>query len=168
MCRAVLCLQASGKTNLCRGLMEGIRLLHVAAKKDRAEALIGQQQHHQQQPPPPPPDAPPNAEDRPQPAASSARMAAEASSRTAVASAAAAAAGGGGGGGARNRAVLLFTDGKATHGITDTATLVAEVRHQMMDGAQDVNIFTFGYGSEHFPTKLHALASTTSGLYYFI
>ena len=70
--------------------------------------------------------------------------------------------------GQRNRAVLLFTDGKATRGVTDTSTLLGDVRYQRANGAEDVSIFTFGFGGDHFPTRLNAIACETSGLYYFI
>ena len=109
----IMSMQADGKTDLSRGLREGIRLIRTADRANTAdEADVNEVQ--------------------------------------------------------RNRALMVFTDGKATRGIMDTASIVADVRHQLIGGAEDVSIFTFGFGADHFPTKLHAIASATNGLYYFI
>lgn len=70
------------------------------------------------------------------------------------------------GDGVRTRAVLLFTDGMANHGITST-----EDMQRATEGAVSgttTSIFTFGFGSDHNESMLRAIASTASGLYYFV
>ena len=69
--------------------------------------------------------------------------------------------------GRRNQVVLLFTDGKATRGVTDTPTLISNLR-QLLVHSQGISVFTFGYGHDHHPRKLHAIAEACNGLYYFI
>jgi len=63
------------------------------------------------------------------------------------------------------RVVLLFTDGRATSGISDTAELVAAAQGAL--AGSSICVFTFGFGSDHDEHALQALASSTSSLYYY-
>lgn len=65
-----------------------------------------------------------------------------------------------------NRAVLLFTDGIANNGITDTAGIVAAVQGAM--AASPMTIFTFGFGADHTESMLRTVAEQTNGLYYYV
>jgi len=60
----------------------------------------------------------------------------------------------------RTGALLLFTDGEPTNGITEEGALAAETRKQLAQlGLLDSTaIFTFGYGSYHKASLLRALA----------
>ncbi|KAJ8603278.1 hypothetical protein CTAYLR_006968 [Chrysophaeum taylorii] len=72
------------------------------------------------------------------------------------------------GGGDRVRAVLLLTDGHANAGITDVDRLQAVTRAALPDGVQ---LYTFGYGSDHNADLLRKLASCAGdgrGGYYFV
>jgi uncharacterized protein YegL len=68
----------------------------------------------------------------------------------------------------RNRVIFFFTDGKANRGVTDTPTLLHEVKMAMERGGEDIVLHTFGYGADHNATKLSALAMQHFGMYYFI
>lgn len=65
-----------------------------------------------------------------------------------------------------NRAVLLFTDGIANNGITDTAGIVAAVQGAM--AGSPMTIFTFGFGADHTESLLRTVAEQTNGLYYYV
>ena len=67
-----------------------------------------------------------------------------------------------------NRVIFFFTDGKANRGVTDTSTLLHEVKMAMERGGEDIVLHTFGYGADHNATKLSALAMQHFGMYYFI
>lgn len=64
------------------------------------------------------------------------------------------------------RAVLLFTDGIANHGILERDALVSAAQNVMSD--RPIPLFTFGFGAQHEENTLRSLAESTSGLYYFI
>ncbi|KAG2381503.1 hypothetical protein C9374_006492 [Naegleria lovaniensis] len=67
---------------------------------------------------------------------------------------------------ARNpsRSLLLFTDGMANKGITNTSLLIQAIR----DPTKDYSIHTFGYGEEHDSNMLSALAEEGNGMYYYV
>lgn len=64
--------------------------------------------------------------------------------------------------------VLLFTDGKANVGITDTPTNERATRSMLTQIGRQTCVFTFGYGGEHDANMLRAIADAGSGLYYYI
>jgi Mg-chelatase subunit ChlD len=74
----------------------------------------------------------------------------------------------------RTRAVMLFTDGHANVGITDTPRLVSAVSGALAAASAQVggpiSLFTFGFGADHNEDMLRALAtgSGANGLYYFV
>lgn len=70
------------------------------------------------------------------------------------------------GDGVRTRAVLLFTDGHANNGITSTEDMQRATQGAV--AGTTTSIFTFGFGSDHNENMLRAIASTASGLYYFV
>ena len=63
--------------------------------------------------------------------------------------------------------VLLFTDGKANAGITDTDTLVTAMNN-LYGKTKSFTINTFGFGSDHNVEMLKKISLTGNGLYYFI
>uniref|UniRef100_A0A7S0WEN2 VWFA domain-containing protein n=1 Tax=Hemiselmis tepida TaxID=464990 RepID=A0A7S0WEN2_9CRYP len=65
------------------------------------------------------------------------------------------------------RSVFLFTDGLANEGVTETGRLVAMLR-KALDKSPRVRVFTFGFGEDHSPQMLKALAEAGSGTYYYI
>ena len=66
----------------------------------------------------------------------------------------------------RTRAVLLFTDGMANHGITDQDQLNLAVKSVVAGTC--TKIFTFGFGEDHNENMLRGIASEGNGLYYYI
>ena len=70
------------------------------------------------------------------------------------------------GGANTNKAVLLFTDGIANNGITDSAGIVAAAHGAMV--ASPMTVFTFGFGGDHTESLLRSLAEDTNGLYYYV
>lgn len=66
----------------------------------------------------------------------------------------------------RTRAVLLFTDGMANHGITDQDQLNLAVKGVV--AGTSTKIFTFGFGEDHNENMLRGIASEGDGLYYYI
>mmetsp|Transcript_23356 Transcript_23356/g.63326 ORF Transcript_23356/g.63326 Transcript_23356/m.63326 type:complete len:512 (-) Transcript_23356:476-2011(-) len=70
------------------------------------------------------------------------------------------------------KSVLLFTDGQANNGVTDTPGIVAAVSQVLPQTAQEgspASIFTFGFGADHNETMLAALADVSgSGQYFFV
>jgi len=73
----------------------------------------------------------------------------------------------------RTRSVLLFTDGLATDGIRHTPTLVDTVSKAIADAssrAGTINLFAFGFGSDHSDECLRKLAAGTSSgsMYYYV
>ena len=67
-----------------------------------------------------------------------------------------------------NRAVLLFTDGIANNGITDSAEIVAAAQSAMAATGLSMTVFTFGFGPDHTESLLRSLAEDTNGLYYYV
>jgi len=65
------------------------------------------------------------------------------------------------------RSVFLFTDGLANEGVTESGRLVAMLR-KTLDKSPRVRVFTFGFGADHSPSMLTALAEAGSGTYYYI
>lgn len=65
-----------------------------------------------------------------------------------------------------NRAVLLFTDGIANNGITDSAGIVAAAQGAMV--SSPCTVFTFGFGGDHSESLLRNLSEQTNGLYYYV
>mmetsp|Transcript_12257 Transcript_12257/g.25895 ORF Transcript_12257/g.25895 Transcript_12257/m.25895 type:complete len:410 (+) Transcript_12257:415-1644(+) len=65
-----------------------------------------------------------------------------------------------------NKAVLLFTDGMANNGITDSHGIVAAAQGAM--AGSPMTCFTFGFGSDHSETLLRTLSEQTNGLYYYV
>jgi len=64
------------------------------------------------------------------------------------------------------RAVLVFTDGQANAGISDSDGILEAVRGAL--SASPTTIFTFGFGSDHNENLLRGMAEQCNGLYYFI
>jgi hypothetical protein len=73
-----------------------------------------------------------------------------------------------GGGQGRTRAIMLFTDGLANHGIVETAPLVSALQGALGSAATSAACFTFGFGEEHNEDMLRAVAEATAAQYYFI
>ena len=68
----------------------------------------------------------------------------------------------------RIQSILLFTDGYANVGITDTAQLIAAITPLISD-LPDCSLFTFGFGKSHSDKLLREIAETTkNGMYYFV
>ncbi|CAG9461294.1 unnamed protein product [Pedinophyceae sp. YPF-701] len=65
------------------------------------------------------------------------------------------------------RSVFLFTDGLANEGICDPARLEETLR-RMLDATPRVRVYTFGFGADHDPRMLKALADVGQGVYYYI
>eukprot|EP00304_Pavlova_gyrans_P015341 CAMPEP_0206064092 /NCGR_PEP_ID=MMETSP1466-20131121/58554_1 /ASSEMBLY_ACC=CAM_ASM_001126 /TAXON_ID=44452 /ORGANISM="Pavlova gyrans, Strain CCMP608" /LENGTH=705 /DNA_ID=CAMNT_0053439465 /DNA_START=92 /DNA_END=2209 /DNA_ORIENTATION=- len=68
------------------------------------------------------------------------------------------------------RSVVLFTDGLANNGITDTATLREAVRQVLPQTGGNGNgcaVFTFGFGRNHNEDMLRTISDATSGGQYF-
>eukprot|EP00164_Ancoracysta_twista_P000122 GFYU01000178.1.p1 GENE.GFYU01000178.1~~GFYU01000178.1.p1 ORF type:complete len:554 (+),score=227.01 GFYU01000178.1:55-1662(+) len=71
--------------------------------------------------------------------------------------------------GARVSTVLLCTDGHANGGIQDKNQLVTEIESRLRKYASaPVNIFTFGFGTDHSEELLQAVAQAGGGMYYFV
>lgn len=71
----------------------------------------------------------------------------------------------------RTRAVLLFTDGLANCGISDSSKLVEAVTNALRAAASggDVSLFTFGFGADHNENVLREVAASHgSGGYYYV
>jgi Mg-chelatase subunit ChlD len=70
----------------------------------------------------------------------------------------------------RSRSVLLFTDGLATDGIRHTPALVDAVSKAVAEVRTPINLFAFGFGSDHDDQCLRKLASGTSSgsMYYYV
>eukprot|EP00854_Cymbomonas_tetramitiformis_P023487 gene23487-28437_t len=66
------------------------------------------------------------------------------------------------------RAVVLFTDGMANKGITDSAALVKRVDRVVKQLPEQCSVFTFGFGSDHNELLLSSLSEVGSGRYFFI
>mmetsp|Transcript_23843 Transcript_23843/g.41028 ORF Transcript_23843/g.41028 Transcript_23843/m.41028 type:complete len:603 (+) Transcript_23843:78-1886(+) len=62
---------------------------------------------------------------------------------------------------------LLFTDGLANKGITYSASIVAAMKETNALKA-GTTVFTFGFGSDHDPSMMKALAESGKGMYYFV
>ena len=69
--------------------------------------------------------------------------------------------------GGATRSLLLFTDGQANAGITDSGAMVAAAQALLKDHPA-LAIFTFGYGGDHDENTLRGLAEASRGLFYFI
>ena len=69
--------------------------------------------------------------------------------------------------GGATRSLLLFTDGQANVGITDSGAMVAAAQALLKDHPA-LAIFTFGYGGDHDENTLRGLAEASRGLFYFI
>jgi len=62
---------------------------------------------------------------------------------------------------------LLFTDGLANVGMSDSASIVAAMKsHNAIKAG--TTVFTFGFGSDHDANMMKALAETGKGMYYFV
>ncbi|KAL0477708.1 secreted protein with bacterial Ig-like domain [Acrasis kona] len=69
------------------------------------------------------------------------------------------------------KSVLLFTDGEATDGITDTDKIVSAAKKAIKKSFKKnntVNVFTFGFGEDHSGTVLNTIAKENNGQYYYI
>ena len=69
--------------------------------------------------------------------------------------------------GGATRSLLLFTDGQANAGITDSGAMV-EAAQALLKDHPALAIFTFGYGGDHDENTLRGLAEASRGLFYFI
>ena len=63
--------------------------------------------------------------------------------------------------------VLLFTDGMANSGITDTSGIVTAMEN-IYAGKKRFSVNTFGFGSDHNVHMLKEISRVGNGLYYFI
>lgn len=66
------------------------------------------------------------------------------------------------------RAVLIFTDGVANQGITNTPELVEAVTKSLASTPEPCSVFTFGFGKQHNEVMLSSIAEAGEGSYYFI
>eukprot|EP00241_Pyramimonas_parkeae_P003752 CAMPEP_0114247276 /NCGR_PEP_ID=MMETSP0058-20121206/12935_1 /TAXON_ID=36894 /ORGANISM="Pyramimonas parkeae, CCMP726" /LENGTH=608 /DNA_ID=CAMNT_0001360569 /DNA_START=1679 /DNA_END=3505 /DNA_ORIENTATION=+ len=70
---------------------------------------------------------------------------------------------------AQVRAVFLFTDGLANEGVCGTPELVRAMNGALEGvGVANLNVFTFGFGTDHDETMLSELAKSSGGSYYYI
>lgn len=63
------------------------------------------------------------------------------------------------------RSVLILTDGLANNGVTSVPKIVQLVKGSL---EPNVNIFTFGYGSDHNEDMLREISEVGGGVYYFV
>ena len=63
--------------------------------------------------------------------------------------------------------ILLFTDGMANSGITDTLGIVTAMEN-IYAGKKSFSVNTFGFGSDHNVHMLKEISRVGNGLYYFI
>ncbi|KAJ4457726.1 putative ring zinc finger and vwf domain family protein [Paratrimastix pyriformis] len=67
--------------------------------------------------------------------------------------------------------VLLMTDGQANAGITNTAALVSRLGTRLEKAGQkgtSITIHTFGFGADHQPELLRAIAMQARGMFYYV
>lgn len=65
--------------------------------------------------------------------------------------------------------MMLFTDGLANRGTTQTDALVEAMREPMAAmGRQSRAVFTFGFGADHNAQLLFSLADAGTGCYYYV
>jgi Mg-chelatase subunit ChlD len=64
--------------------------------------------------------------------------------------------------------ILLFTDGLANVGVTDTKSIVAGTEKYLQQIGKAVSIFTFGFGGDHDANMLRSIAEAGNGLYYYL
>jgi len=64
--------------------------------------------------------------------------------------------------------VLVFTDGLANEGITQSTEIVSAVQKKMQQIGRAVSVFTFGFGADHDANMLRAISESGNGLYYFL
>jgi len=65
--------------------------------------------------------------------------------------------------------MMLFTDGLANRGTTQTDALVEAIRRPMSQmGRKSRAVFTFGFGAEHNAQTLFLLADAGTGCYYYV
>jgi len=64
--------------------------------------------------------------------------------------------------------IFLFTDGLANSGITTTNELVLAVQNSIKGMGTPCSIYCFGFGADHDPTMLNAVANAANGMYYYI
>merc|ERR1712166_1060557 len=69
----------------------------------------------------------------------------------------------------RTSSVLLFTDGLANRGLTDSAKIAGCMKGALEDCSDNQpSIFTFGFGEDHDAEMLRTIADVGEGLYYYI
>lgn len=70
----------------------------------------------------------------------------------------------------RTTSVLLFTDGLANRGLTDSATISECMKGALEECSPDhrPSVFTFGFGEDHDAEMLRTIADVGEGLYYYI
>tara|TARA_B110000208_G_scaffold136943_1_gene165449 strand:- start:21 stop:2057 length:2037 start_codon:yes stop_codon:yes gene_type:complete len=70
------------------------------------------------------------------------------------------------------RAVLLFTDGHANAGITETASVLASLTAQLPASSDastsSIKVHTMGFGDDHDPAMLSSIADVGGGTFYHI
>jgi len=64
--------------------------------------------------------------------------------------------------------ILLFTDGLANVGITQTQGIVAGAEKYLQQIGKVVTVFCFGYGNDHDANMLRSISETGHGLYYYL
>jgi len=64
--------------------------------------------------------------------------------------------------------VLLFTDGLANEGISKIEPLMEALKQKVAEQTLPFSVFTFGFGADHSPDMLKAIADNAKGIYYFI
>jgi len=69
----------------------------------------------------------------------------------------------------RTSSVLLFTDGLANRGLTDSAKIAECMKGALEDCSDNQpSVFTFGFGEDHDAEMLRTIADVGEGLYYYI
>lgn len=63
--------------------------------------------------------------------------------------------------------VLLFTDGLANEGISDTTQILAVLRKEFKP-SEKYSVHTFGFGSDHNATLLKGISEVGNGMYFFV
>jgi len=64
--------------------------------------------------------------------------------------------------------VLLFTDGLANEGLSKIEPLMEALKQKVSEQTLPFSVFTFGFGADHSPDMLKAIADNAKGIYYFI
>lgn len=64
--------------------------------------------------------------------------------------------------------VLLFTDGLANEGLTDSNAIATGVEKAIQEMGIACTVFTFGFGADHNENMLKQISQVGGGMYFFI